>query len=339
VAITEPDGTANNRINDLFDPEVYVPTSDDYNEVDYNEIDDAYEEANKAEVDDDEDISVVNVVVIVFVTLIVVILFFAGIYFYYMRGGKAFVHDFVDKHGPKLPKATAPKAAAAAAKKKLTPKNWPSIPAVVANVADKESNFILNNRLVKLLVNNKSGGDDVSAVPVTSRTPRQQQSQLPTATVTPLKNYGKSQAAPMPPPRNKKSSNDFTVKANDQNLSRLATVSPRAGAGQAGRAVQPPSVPISKAGLEIGPPTSVTINGVSVSLDDLGGGNEVGNGSELASKVAAPSRRRRAAAEPAKADDNDIADSSLDQVPPPLPNCPPPNEDFEDINLSPESAA
>ena len=42
MAITDADGTADNTLNTLFDPEVYVPTTpedDDYNAVDFNLID------------------------------------------------------------------------------------------------------------------------------------------------------------------------------------------------------------------------------------------------------------------------------------------------------------
>ena len=100
VAITEADGSADSSINDLFDPEVYVPTSsrrppsmDIDNTIDYNKK----EEDQWKATEDEEGLAIVNVVLIVILTLVVVLMFFAGVYLYYMRGGKQYFSQFKDK--------------------------------------------------------------------------------------------------------------------------------------------------------------------------------------------------------------------------------------------------
>ena len=99
VAITEADGSADSSVNDLFDPEVYVPTSsrrppsmDIDNTIDYNK-----KEEDQWKTADEEGLAIVNVVLIVILTLVVVLMFFAGVYLYYMRGGKQYFSQFKDK--------------------------------------------------------------------------------------------------------------------------------------------------------------------------------------------------------------------------------------------------
>ena len=136
MAITDADGTADNTLNTLFDPEVYVPTTpedDDYNAVDFNLIDgddlgdneyakqvcrEAYfTKLFKAKIvfffylqvkaklnsflqgdkADDGKTGVVNVVLIVILTAVIVLMFFTGVYLYYMRGGKQYAKEFKDR--------------------------------------------------------------------------------------------------------------------------------------------------------------------------------------------------------------------------------------------------
>ena len=242
-----------------------------------------------------EDIAVANVIIIVFMTLLIVLLFFAGLYFYYMRGGREYMGGFAEKHGLRMPSVPKPPTAAT----KLMPKNlhWPSF----ASMTDKENGFVLNNRLGRLLVRGEakeaSMGNRIK----------------PTATVTPNpKSYGKP-PAPQPPPRTKRSAGELTIKGNE-NVTRLATVTPRGGSGSSSsrQHVTPPAVPSSN--LEIGAPTSVTINGVSV--------NDVQSG-----MMVVP-------AHPALASqpESSLEHHSMPQ-PPPLPKCPPPDE-FDDVNLT-----
>ena len=158
----------------------------------------------------------------------------------------------------------------------MNPKNW-NLPRGGAIIQNKD--FFLNNKLARLLTFSQ---DDKTTNSVQAQTAANK----PTAKINPLSapqsnsrpNYGKSAPAPLPPPRAKR---DVTIKAD-----RLATVAPRGA-----RPVAPPTVPP----LEIGAPTSVTINGVSVTSTQ-----------ETQETVA---------------------------VPPPLPKCPPPEEDFDDVNL------
>ena len=107
VAITNPDGTADNTPNTLVDPEVYVPkkTADVGQDDDkYNEIDVDSKDSLLQSSEIDHEIEVESVVIIVFVSLITVLLFFTGIYFYYVRGGKQKFDAFITEHKRLIPK-------------------------------------------------------------------------------------------------------------------------------------------------------------------------------------------------------------------------------------------
>ena len=71
VTITTTDGSADNTINTLIDPEIYVPEDDTrYNEVDFDETMENYDQQLRDEV------QVESVVIIVLCSLLVTVLFF-----------------------------------------------------------------------------------------------------------------------------------------------------------------------------------------------------------------------------------------------------------------------
>ena len=74
VTITHSDGSADNTINQLVDPEVYVPREDDKrNEVYFDEEDEKHKDYD-AQLRDE--VAVESVVIIVLVSLLVTLLFF-----------------------------------------------------------------------------------------------------------------------------------------------------------------------------------------------------------------------------------------------------------------------
>jgi len=343
VAITDADGTADNTLNTLFDPEVYVPTTpedEDYNAVDFNLIDGDdlgdNEYAKQGDKADDGKTGVVNVVLIVILTAVIVLMFFTGVYLYYMRGGKQYAKEFKDRHGfvvPSMPSMPSPPP-------KMLPKNWnwPSLPTGVISLSPTNKDFFKNNRLAKFLT---LGQNDKPAHQVTPH-PVAAASVKPTAKINPMatpvnppttRNFGKAAPAPLPPPRLKRSSGaapssepqSMSVKTGDgASVTRLATVAPRGGGAPKLTAPAPPQVTPPKAPLEIGAPTSVTINGVSVSTGSPGG-----SGDASTSAAAAPLSGFV---------DVTTLSGARSLSPPPLPKCPPPEDsDFDEVNL--ESAA
>ena len=71
VTITTTDGSADDTINTLIDPEIYVPEDDTrYNEVDFDETMENYDQQLRDEV------QVESVVIIVLCSLLVTVLFF-----------------------------------------------------------------------------------------------------------------------------------------------------------------------------------------------------------------------------------------------------------------------
>ena len=75
VTITTSDGSADNTINTLIDPEIYVPEDDvRYNEVDFDETMENYDKQLRDEV------QVESVVIIVLCSLLVTVLFFGTYY-------------------------------------------------------------------------------------------------------------------------------------------------------------------------------------------------------------------------------------------------------------------
>lgn len=290
VTITESDGSADDTINTLVDPEVYVPRDQDekYNEIDYEaeDWDKEYEASLRDEV------AFESVIIIVLVSLLVTVLFFCGLFFYYTRG-KRYIENLVkdkDWDLPSLP--SLPPMPKVPKKLKVTSINWPL------------SNVQINKLPVFL---NKKPGAVRPAGPV------KRVASVVANTVSAANSN--SSAAPLPPPRAKRQES----KASNPKPSRLATVGALKN-GVARPNVPPPAAPTT---LEIGAPTSVTINGVTVtsSSPDKSKFEEV----TLRSGPTSTSAGVIVPATPALAHE-DIPDSMQSQ-PPPLPNSPPPEED------------
>ena len=284
VAITTADGYADETINTLVDPEVYVPREDDdrYNEVDFDAINNEDEKLKN-------EVAVESVVIIVLASILVTLLFFGGLFFYYTRG-KMYIDKYVkDKEWPEFPQM--PKIP----KKFTSALHWPLSNVQIKNLPIflkkevKPSNDTPNNSVAKKL------SIDLAKRPLPARPPQ-------------------------PPPRIKKDSRG-TVNG---------TKSPSSKGPQRPN-VPPPAVPTSTATLEIGEPTSVTINGVKVMENGEAATNGVVNASTTSSGPPSISAGSFIVpATPAMANE-DIPDS-MQSVPPPVPTCPPPEFDDEDAN-------
>ena len=128
---------------------------------------------------------------------------------------------------------------------------------------------------------------------------------------------------PQPPPRVKKHSEARAFSKPSNSINK----------GPQRPNVPPPAAPTSAATLEIGEPTSVTINGVKVMENEVNTSNNCtsAGGSISGPPSVSPSVTAGSfivPATPAMANE-DIPDS-MQSVPPPVPTCPPPEFDDED---------
>lgn len=260
-------------MNVMVDPEVYVPREDDtrYNEVDFEEKEDKYDAQLRDEV------AVESVVIIVLVSLLVTLMFFGALFFYYTRG-KPYIEKFV-KDGGSMP--TLPSMPKMPKKLNLSKKaiNWP-----LSNIQIKNLPVFMKKESAATSMASGSNGSNGLAKVMTKTNIDISKRPLPAR-------------PPQPPPRVKRPSSSSGPRV----------VSAVAAAGIQRPTAPPPAVPspVSVATLEIGEPTSVTINGVTVQKNTEPG-------------VLVP-------ATPAMANE-DIPDS-LQSVPPPPPACPPPEEE------------
>ena len=128
---------------------------------------------------------------------------------------------------------------------------------------------------------------------------------------------------PQPPPRVKKQSEARAFSKPSNSINK----------GPQRPNVPPPAAPTSAATLEIGEPTSVTINGVKVMENEV---NTSNNSASAGGSISGPPSVSTSVtagsfivpATPAMANE-DIPDS-MQSVPPPVPTCPPPEFDDED---------
>lgn len=268
VTITTSDGSADSTMNVMVDPEVYVPREDDtrYNEVDFDEKKQDYDAQLRDEV------AVESVVIIVLVSLLVTLMFFGGLFFYYTRG-KTYIEKYV-KDGS-MPSLNMPSMPKMPKKLNLSAMNWP-----LSNIQIKNLPMFMKKDSATSMAPGSNGSLSISAP-----------TKVMTKTNIDISKRPLPARPPQPPPRVKRPSSSRAV----------ATA-----AGIQRPTAPPPAVPSpAVATLEIGEPTSVTINGVTVQKN-----NEPG--------VLVP-------ATPAMASE-DIPDS-MQSVPPPPPACPPPEED------------
>lgn len=243
MAITEDDGTADDTPNNLEDDDVFIPTprtpisrpdDDRLNEVDFDE-ERLYDE-----------LKIESVIIIVLCSLLATVAFFAGLIFYYTRGKvywEKYVGEKVDwpemPSLPPMPKMQLPK--------KANLPNWP-----LSNVQVKKLPTFFKKAKSTTSPSSAENNDKkrtVSApINVVSSTNE-------AATGPPVK----------PPPRfNKKNPPPAVPASQVAQPPRLATIASRphpSSASVTRPSAPPPVVPP----IEIGAPTSVTINGVSVS--------------------------------------------------------------------------
>ena len=355
ITITEEDGSADDTPNRLVDPDVYVPRDDDsYNEVDYEDQAD-YEKTLE------EEVKVESIIIVALVSLFISAAFFALLFFYYTRG-KSYIERYVgdrewpEVHMPKMPSVSMPKMPSVP---KVNGVSWP-----LSNVQIKKlPSFMKKVKVTPKTTKPAATATTISApIQVLSNTANLKADTLPHRA-----HVGVAAAptgGPKAPPRVKKQAPSPTGPPPSSQTQaptgpRLATVGTsrqqqhqHANRPSAPPPVVPPSVPPV---LEIGQPTAVTINGVSVGGGGAGGGGLMANAS--ASGVTEEVTVQKTAssdvmggmlvpARPAIAD-ADMPDSMEQEkegrpqegeeegeVPPPLPTCPPPELDAMDRGVA-----
>lgn len=305
VTITEPDGTANDKPNNLSDPEIFDPSDvdDEYNEIDSDDI--GYNKYEPKEAQED----IATILLVVFASILVPLLFFGFLFFYYMRG-KGYFQKYVKEKEWDLP-------------------SMPSMPKM-ASVQWPLSNVQIKNLPTFLHKNSKSGAKSktnevkksVSApINVLSSTNKAAPPTVNISTSGPRPPPRAKRVAPTPTPGGPKVvpvESSSPLKAAAPQPPRLATITARPHPVTRPTA-PPPTAPSQSPVLEIGPPMAVTINGVSFTNTSMGSPSESG-ASDCGSNY---SHDGLVPAQPAMADE-DIPDS-MEQAPP-LPECPPPEE-------------
>lgn len=264
-------------------------------------------------------IKIESVVIIVLCSLLASAAFLGFVFFYYTRG-KNYWEKFVSDKDWDLP--SLPSIKGMPKKPKMPTINWP-----LSNTQVKKLPQFLKKKSSKPQSDSDSNTKKVTVV----------SSPISVVSSTNEAATGPVTAKPLPkaPPRAKKNPPPAipTASNNNTNTNRLATISSRPHPPRP--SAPPPVAPGSQqAVLEISHPTSVTINGVSVTES-----NEVTVGTDSVDNITAngfivPAR-------PAMADE-DMPDSmetssqqpnetSL-QLPPPLPEGPPPQFDDDTSN-------
>ena len=351
ITITEEDGSADDTPNLLVDPDVYVPRDDDaYNEVDYEDQAD-YEKTLE------EEVRVEGIIIVALLSLFISAAFFALLFLYYTRG-KAVIERYVgdrewpEVHMPKMPSVSMPKMPSVP---KVGDVHWP-----LSNVQIKKlPNFMKKVKGTPRAVKPVATATTISApIQVLSNTANLKADTLPNrphvaVATAPVGGHG-----PKAPPRVKKQAPSPTGPPPPSSQTRAQQAGPRlatvgtsrqqqhqhaSGRPSAPPPVVPPSVPPV---LEIGQPTAVTINGVSVGGGG-GGARVMSNGSaaeEVTVQKTASSDVMGGMLVPARPAiaDADMPDSMEQQdgrpqegeegedVPPPLPTCPHPELDAMD---------
>lgn len=358
ITITEEDGSADDTPNRLVDPDVYVPRDDDsYNEVDYEDQAD-YEKTLE------EEVKVESIIIVALVSLFISAAFFALLFFYYTRG-KSYIERYVgdrewpEVHMPKMPSVSMPKMPSVP---KVNGVSWP-----LSNVQIKKlPSFMKKVKVTPKTTKPAATATTISApIQVLSNTANLKADTLPHRA-----HVGVAAAptgGPKAPPRVKKQAPSPTGPPPSSQTQaptgpRLATVGTsrqqqhqHANRPSAPPPVVPPSVPPV---LEIGQPTAVTINGVSVGG---GGGGGAGGGGLMANASASGVTEEVTVQKTASSDvmggmlvparpaiaDADMPDSMEQEkegrpqegeeegeVPPPLPTCPPPELDAMDRGVA-----
>ena len=353
ITITEEDGSADDSPNLLVDPDVYVPRDDDsYNEVDYEDQAD-YEKTLE------EEVRVESIIIVALVSLFVTAAFFAILFFYYTRG-KSYIERYVgdrewpEVQMPKMPSVSMPKMPSVP---KVNEISWP-----LSNVQIKKlPNFMKKVKVTPRATKPAATATTISApIQVLSNTANLKADTFPHrphVAVAAAPGGADASGGPKAPPRVKKQAPSPTGPPPPQSSSqtqtqagpRLATVgTSRQQQNHHGSrpaapppVVPPPSVP---AVMEIGQPTAVTINGVSVGDGGVGGGGGGGGmmptvsaseevtvqktaSSDVMGGMLVPARPAIADADMPDSMEQEGENKEESEAPPPLPTCPPPELD------------
>jgi len=305
VTITEEDGSANSAPNNDVDKFEDIIDENIINEIE-NSI--GWDHGHIPSHERSEQRSTEGIVIIVLASLLTAVLMFGAIFLYYYKA-KDCVKNVIKERGLNMPKVTVPKFKALKPSRvksfckldKLGRINWPL------------SNISLSEKLPSF-------------------------KKSPVITLSP--NAG---TPPVPPPRTKRNKSRCT--SPDQPAGpRLATIvprpHPRVPAPISGHPARH-SVPI----LEISAPTEVTINGVTVSstspMSKTAEGPTPSSRGVICGnpvpKTVPTSSGMICSAQPALviADMPDSMEQSypVEDIPPPLPTCPPPDESVTNIDL------
>ena len=333
-----------------------MPRDDDsYNEVDYEDQSD-YEKTLE------EEVKVESIIIVALVSLFISAAFFALLFLYYIQG-KPVIERFVaarewpEVHMPSMPSVTLPK--------------MPGVPKVVNNVSWPLSNVQIKklpNFMKKVKATPKATKPAATATTISAPIHVLSNTANLKADTLPHRPHvggvsGAPSAGPKAPPRVKKqapspSGPPQALPSSSQSHAphtgpRLATVGTARQQQQqqqvahrpsAPPPVVPPSVPPV---LEIGQPTAVTINGVSVGGGTGGGGGVHGvptaeavtvqktASSDVVGGMLVPARPAMADADmPDSMEQQKGQEGEEDEVPPPLPTCPPPELDVVDGGLA-----
>jgi len=290
VTITEEDGSANSAPNN--DVDIFNDIDNEVNEIE-NSI--GWNENHSDSDDVAEQRSAEGIVIIVLASLLTAVLMFGAVFLYYYKMRSCVNRAMAERdlRIPSLPKVTIPKL------KTLKQKS------------SQVKSFCKLDKLGKLnwpLSNISLSGS------------------LPSFKTSPVLRVSPPPGTPpVPPPRTKRNKSRCTSPVERQLGPRLATIVPRPHP----RVPAPPpsrtAVPI----LEISAPTEVTINGVTVSSTSPMSKTAEGPTPSSRGVICGNQPGMLCSAQPAVII-QDMPDSSLepsfsqDDIPPPLPSCPPP---------------
>ena len=285
----------------------------------------------------EDEVKVESVIIIALCSIFAVGLFFCLLFFYYLRG-RPYIEKYVAEKEwdmPSLPSLPSLPSMASLKKPKMPnmPKmsqvHWPlstvqikSIPQLFKTGTSKSSSKRKKTpTTVSAPINILSTTNEAATGPATA-VPPPPSLQVQTEIVP----SNKQIPLPSAPPRHKKPPPPAIPEVRSSSPKSFATIAPRNNS-MARPSAPPPVVPPV---LDIGTPTAVTINGVTVA--NSSDSQQMRNPADVvigSSGLIVPAR-------PAMADE-DMPDS-LDQQtrPPPLPDCPPP--EFEDEDLATSSS-
>ena len=322
VTITENDGSADDTPNTILDDEeTNVISSTDFdstNEVDVNDIDTELRKEVQFE----------SVIIIALCSMLAVAIFFGVLFCYYLRG-KVYLERLVAEKEwdlPNLPSVGSMKKPKMPHMPKLNHINWPLSNVQIKNLPQY---FGRGNGETKVSaserpVSRKSVTTVSAPINIISSTNQAATGPTPRPTDQLQNQQHQRQQAQQPraPPRGKKNPPPAIPDLPQVRASsppNFATIAPRTTNATGRPSAPPPVVPpssssTSAAVLDVGTPTAVTVNGVTVSTSPSSRDPSETNGYLVPARLAMVQE--------------DVPDSLESNKPPPLPSCPPP--EFED---------